>query len=185
MADNGSCTEHRTDPSQLKCARLRALILSLAIDGTLEDDGTEQVLMDTDLDGQRYLLIRMPAIERKTAALSPREIEIVRLVAEGHPNKVIAGVLEISSWTVCTHMRRVFAKLGVSSRAAMIARLTEFRGALDGIPASPQPRAQPARDSSDGIISWPSDSHFRKRSYRADAVRHSSPPTSLQRQSRS
>jgi DNA-binding CsgD family transcriptional regulator len=149
MADKGSWNERSTDPSQLKCAGLRALILSLVSDGSCEDDGTEQVLMDIDLDGRRYLVIRMPAIERKSAVLSPREIEIVRLVAQGHPNKVIAAVLDISSWTVCTHMRRVFAKLGVTSRAAMIARLAECRGALDGIPPSRQPCAQAAREEAD------------------------------------
>jgi DNA-binding CsgD family transcriptional regulator len=34
-------------------------------------------------------------------------------------------VLEISSWTVATHLRRVFAKLGVRTRAAMVARALE------------------------------------------------------------
>ena len=54
--------------------------------------------------------------------LSPREQEIVRLVAVGLPNKAIAAVLEISVWTVATHLRRVFAKLEVNSRAGMVAR---------------------------------------------------------------
>lgn len=47
------------------------------------------------------------------------------MVAKGHPNKVIADVLNISSWTVCTHLRRIFAKLGVGSRAAMVAQLLD------------------------------------------------------------
>jgi DNA-binding CsgD family transcriptional regulator len=47
------------------------------------------------------------------------------MVAKGYPNKTIAAVLEISSWTVCTHLRRMFAKLGVSSRAAMVARMMD------------------------------------------------------------
>ncbi len=54
-------------------------------------------------------------------ALSPRERQIVRLVAEGHVNKTIGAVLDISPWTVATHLRRIFAKLGVASRASMIA----------------------------------------------------------------
>ena len=45
------------------------------------------------------------------------------MVAGGHPNKAIASVLNISSWTVCTYLRRIFAKLGVNSRAAMVARV--------------------------------------------------------------
>ncbi len=58
-------------------------------------------------------------------SLSPREQEIARMVAEGYPNKTIAAVLDISSWTVGTHLRRIFAKLGVRTRASMVARLLE------------------------------------------------------------
>jgi DNA-binding CsgD family transcriptional regulator len=47
------------------------------------------------------------------------------MVARGYPNKTIARVLEISSWTVGTYLRRIFAKLSVGSRAAMVARLME------------------------------------------------------------
>lgn len=55
--------------------------------------------------------------------LSPREQEIARLVARGATNRMIASVLEISAWTVSTHLRRIFAKLGVASRAEMVAKL--------------------------------------------------------------
>ena len=58
--------------------------------------------------------------------LSGRELEIARLVALGHPNKFIADVLQISVWTVGTHMRRIFAKLGVNSRAAMVSRIHQL-----------------------------------------------------------
>ena len=90
---------------------------------------TEEVLVDLEVDGCRYLLVRMPTLNNCRIRLSPREQEIVRMVAKGHPNKVIADVLNISSWTVCTHLRRIFAKLGVGSRAAMVAQLLEI-GAL-------------------------------------------------------
>jgi DNA-binding CsgD family transcriptional regulator len=55
--------------------------------------------------------------------LSPRELEIARLVARGATNRMIASVLEISTWTVSTHLRRIFAKLGVASGAEMVATL--------------------------------------------------------------
>jgi DNA-binding CsgD family transcriptional regulator len=87
---------------------------------------SEEVLVDTDVGGSRYLLVRMSKPGRSRVQLSPREQEIVRMVAKGHPNKVIADVLNISSWTVCTHLRRIFAKLGVGSRAAMVAQLLEL-----------------------------------------------------------
>lgn len=51
------------------------------------------------------------------------------MVAKGHPNKVIADVPDISFWTVFIHMRRIFAKLGVGSRAGMVTQLLEI-GAL-------------------------------------------------------
>lgn len=94
----------------------------------------EEIIFDTEVGGVRYLLVRLPKLTRGAALLSPREQEIVRMVAKGHPNKAIAGVLNISSWTVCTHLRRIFAKLGVSSRAAMIARLAED-GFIRDVPA--------------------------------------------------
>ncbi len=65
--------------------------------------------------------------ESNTAVtLSPRECEIIRLVAKDLSNKEIAAVLEISPWTVATHLRHVFAKLGVRSKAAMVACVSEL-----------------------------------------------------------
>jgi DNA-binding CsgD family transcriptional regulator len=81
------------------------------------------ILLDREIGGARYVLLRAPSRTREGASLSPREQEIVRMVAAGHPNKVIADILEISSWTVSTHLRRIFAKLGVASRAAMVAKI--------------------------------------------------------------
>ena len=57
------------------------------------------------------------------SALTDREWEIASLVAEGKVNKQIAYQLKISEWTVSTHIRRIFVKLGVSSRASMVALL--------------------------------------------------------------
>ena len=54
--------------------------------------------------------------------LTPRELQIAALVADGKVNKQIADVLRISEWTVSTHLRRIFAKLGVDTRAAMVSR---------------------------------------------------------------
>ena len=81
------------------------------------------VLFEIELDGTRYTLARcMAPATVADATLSPREQEVVRLVAKGLSNKAIAKVLEISFWTVSTHLRRIFNKLGVSSRAEMISK---------------------------------------------------------------
>jgi DNA-binding NarL/FixJ family response regulator len=50
------------------------------------------------------------------AALSPREREVLALLVEGLPNKLIARRLEISEKTVKTHLTRVFREIGVTDR---------------------------------------------------------------------
>jgi DNA-binding CsgD family transcriptional regulator len=120
----------------------------------LEDDESrcEEILVDVDLEGARYLLVRLPKFDRPQVQLSPREQEIVRMVAQGHSNKIIADVLSISTWTVCTHLRRIFAKAGVGSRAAMVARLLETRGGERKRPTSSSDGAfQPSTRPKKGI----------------------------------
>ena len=116
-------------------------------DDRAEQDGhahpSEEIILEADLDGARYVLIRIPNVNRPRVQLSPREQEIVRMVAEGHSNKMIAEVLSISSWTVCTHLRRIFAKLGVGSRAAMVARLLERLSAYSNTASSDPPETAP------------------------------------------
>jgi len=82
-------------------------------------------------EGVRCVLVVDLTPER--VALSPRELQIARLVARGATNRAIGSMLDISSWTVSTHLRRVFAKLGVSSRAEMV-------NALFAVPELPGPR---------------------------------------------
>ena len=93
---------------------------------TVEPSDSTRVVLDVEQDGIRcVVLCREQKTARETPLLSPREQEIARMVARGFPNKAIAVVLEISAWTVGTYLRRMFAKLGVTSRAAMIAKLME------------------------------------------------------------
>ena len=124
----------------LASAGLKALARKLVKEATSnhrssvisEGEEREDVILDLEVDGVRCLLLRAhPNTEPSPVTLSPREQEIARMVAKGYPNKTIAAVLEISSWTVCTHLRRIFAKLSVGSRAAMVARLMED-GLSDG-----------------------------------------------------
>jgi DNA-binding CsgD family transcriptional regulator len=116
---------------------VRALIhhvIGLADSRSLSDPEAPGVLLDMRIEGVRCMLLRLEPLSEGAATqhaqvmLSPREEEIARMVAAGYPNKTIAAVLDISSWTVGTHLRRVFAKLGVGSRAAMVARLLEQGG---------------------------------------------------------
>ena len=95
------------------------------LDTSPEEGGHgSEVILEVSLDSARYTLTCAPLNSPEPAvSLSPREQEIARLVAKGLPNKAIAAVLEISPWTVATHLRRVFGKLAVSSRAEMVARV--------------------------------------------------------------
>ncbi|MEU6728861.1 response regulator transcription factor [Nonomuraea wenchangensis] len=70
-------------------------------------------------------LISRPAAQEP----SPRELEVLRLVARGAANKEIARALLISETTVKTHLKHVFAKLGVETRAAAVVVAME-RGLL-------------------------------------------------------
>jgi two-component system, NarL family, nitrate/nitrite response regulator NarL len=56
--------------------------------------------------------------------LTPRELEVLRLMAEGLPNKAIAQRLEISEHTVKFHVNAVLGKLGVQSRTEAVVQAT-------------------------------------------------------------
>ena len=58
------------------------------------------------------------AADGKSGALSPREREVLALVAAGQSNRQIADALAISEHTVARHMSNIFDKLGVNSRTA-------------------------------------------------------------------
>ena len=107
-------------------AALRAMLDQVqqrAIDATTAGNGVSVML---EYDNVRCVLVVCPQVPRH--ALSPRELQIARLVADGATNRAIASSLDISLWTVSTHMRRIFAKLDVCSRAEMVA---QFFGAGD------------------------------------------------------
>ena len=81
----------------------------------------EGVLLDTAVGAIRCLLITHDL--KLSPRLSPREEQIAVMVASGGTNQSIAIALDISVWTVSTHLRRIFAKLDVGSRAEMVAHL--------------------------------------------------------------
>jgi DNA-binding CsgD family transcriptional regulator len=53
-------------------------------------------------------------------SLTPRELEVLRMLAAGHSDRAIADALFIGERTVNTHVARVFDKLGVRTRAAAV-----------------------------------------------------------------
>ena len=65
----------------------------------------------------------------ETENLSPREREVLELLARGYLYKEIAGALHISGPTVNTHIRRIYEKLHVRSRSQAIAKFTHIPNA--------------------------------------------------------
>jgi DNA-binding NarL/FixJ family response regulator len=76
--------------------------------------------------GQRLLRPAPEAAPRQGRAappdaLSARERQVLRLVAQGRTNREIAALLVISEKTVARHLTNIFAKIGVTNRAAATA----------------------------------------------------------------
>jgi DNA-binding NarL/FixJ family response regulator len=91
--------------TRLGAAHLQSALLALARRGRLD--------LGVGLPGQRPL-----------AGLTPRELEVLRLLVEGRSNRQIAEQLFISGKTASVHVTNLLAKLGVHSRleAAAMAR---------------------------------------------------------------
>ncbi len=84
----------------------------------------QEVLAEVDIEGAIYRLTRVR--ERPSEVdVTPRELEIARLVARGLATKEISVHLGISGWTVLTHLRRLFSRLSVNTRSAMVKRLSD------------------------------------------------------------
>jgi HD-GYP domain-containing protein (c-di-GMP phosphodiesterase class II)/DNA-binding CsgD family transcriptional regulator len=86
----------------------RERLLAESRSGRLDGDAVQAVLVAA---GQ-------PGPARRPGALSPREVDVLRLIASGFSNPGIARRLSISARTAEHHVQHVYAKIGVSSRAA-------------------------------------------------------------------
>ncbi|QSE81589.1 response regulator [Rhodococcus koreensis] len=68
----------------------------------------------------------MTRVRRPATSLSPREIQVLTLVAAGRSNREIGKELFLSETTVKSHLVHIFGKLGVKSRTSAIARAREL-----------------------------------------------------------
>jgi DNA-binding NarL/FixJ family response regulator len=55
--------------------------------------------------------------------LTPRETDIVKLLLPGPPDKEIANALGVSTRTVCSHLRQIYAKHRLRGRVALVSRI--------------------------------------------------------------
>ncbi|HKA35126.1 MAG TPA: response regulator transcription factor [Candidatus Binatia bacterium] len=92
----------RPQPAEL-IAALQASAAGLVV---LHPDALEPALSPAEMDTDEIL--------------TPREIEVLRMIAEGSGNKLIAARLEISDHTVKFHVASIFTKLGAGSRTEAV-----------------------------------------------------------------
>jgi DNA-binding CsgD family transcriptional regulator len=86
--------------------------------------GDRKRLVVTRLNGDRALLLaEEPLAASPSRPLTPRQHQILSLVADGKTNTEIAGELWISPTTVRSHLENIYAKLGVHNRTAAAALL--------------------------------------------------------------
>ena len=73
--------------------------------------------------GRRYLPVEVAqrlAERSATPELTPRELEVLGLLAKGQSNKQIADILDFTEFTAKSHMRKILEKLGVENRTAAV-----------------------------------------------------------------
>lgn len=89
----------------------------------LELEAARQVFarLGAAADAARVAALARPERPRRAHGLTPRELEVLRLVASGKSNKEIARALQRSEKTVDRHVSSILGKLHVSSRAAATA----------------------------------------------------------------
>jgi DNA-binding NarL/FixJ family response regulator len=78
---------------------------------TFLSDDAQKALMDEWLKGGRA---------EPDGPLTPRELEVVKLIAEAYTNRQIAGTLKVSEKTVESHRANVFSKLGIRDRVELV-----------------------------------------------------------------
>lgn len=71
---------------------------------------------------------RQPAAPER---LTPQELQIARLVADGKSNRDVAATLFVTPKTVEFHLTRVYRKLGIHSRSELVLRMADHEAAVD------------------------------------------------------
>lgn len=123
-------TSHGDVPVAVRALKKGALDF-LEKPGFNREELIERIQQALRLHGERLRQGRAwRAVRARLEQLSPREREVMDLVADGHANKVVAAQLGISERTVEIHRGRMMKKLGLRS----VAELVRIRGEADHPP---------------------------------------------------
>jgi len=74
-------------------------------------------------------------IRRRMLELTPRELDVLRQLLDGKPNKLIARALDVSPRTVEIHRARVLQKMGMDNASQLVRVITQAGVAVEGGPA--------------------------------------------------
>jgi two-component system nitrate/nitrite response regulator NarL len=110
----------------VEAARLAAGLLATAQGLSVVDPDFMGALMTATADGETAKGASSPGSLALVEELTPRELGVLRLMAEGLPNKIIAVRLGISEHTVKFHVNAILGKLGVASRTEAVVRATRL-----------------------------------------------------------
>jgi DNA-binding NarL/FixJ family response regulator len=88
--------------------------------------GEQWIERETATRAFRAVLGRETAAQQARETLTPREIEVVRMVAQGLRNKTIAERLTISDGTVKVHLHNIYEKLGVDGRLELVLKAQQM-----------------------------------------------------------
>jgi DNA-binding CsgD family transcriptional regulator len=102
------------------------MLIRECLDFTADDLATAGRLLPTLIPLATLAKIEKPAQEGPTHDLTPRELEVLNLVARGFTAQTISRQLGIARATVCKHIEHAYAKLGQHDRLAAVMRAREL-----------------------------------------------------------
>ncbi|MFT5710247.1 MAG: DNA-binding CsgD family transcriptional regulator [Halioglobus sp.] len=111
-------------PCQKNCvSNLLGLGFNRALRNDINIEGKQHRLCCVPFDGNVICTLNDQSSDQPKPwqNVTPRELDVLKLLAEGKTNGAIAGFLEISESTVRTHVEKMLIKLGAKNRAALVA----------------------------------------------------------------
>ncbi|MCS6844195.1 MAG: response regulator [Caldilineales bacterium] len=144
--------DDNADGFRLLAQTRRSGIPSLVVSGSAKPEDVERAFEEYgvvaylekqafDRQALRQAIAQVEAVRQAAAGplseLTEREKEVLQLLAQGLTNKEIAEALVITDNTVKRHLKSIFAKLGVSTRSAAVARA--LAAGVPSVPTSPPP----------------------------------------------
>jgi DNA-binding NarL/FixJ family response regulator len=127
LSDHG-LTQFNTRAAMRIVQQLRPTAPVIVVTGSLEDQsavaclrvGAETIVLKSNLRGLRSAIDSAIARRRPLELLSPRQLEVLRLVAEGNTTREIATRLHVSVKTVETHRGAIIKRLGIHDVAGLV-----------------------------------------------------------------